>query len=143
MEKNIDVLYIEDNKDDINMTLRAFKKNNLLANVKIIQDGEEAFNFLIKNKSELINSKPKVIILDLNLPKINGLEILKALKQDEDLKIIPVIILTSSDDETDVIKSYKYGTNSYLVKPVDFNKFTNSIVELGMYWLFTNYTVAE
>lgn len=143
MEKKIDVLYIEDNEDDINLTLRAFKKNNLLANVKIIQDGEEAFNFLIKNKSELLISKPKVIILDLNLPKINGLEILKALKQDEDLKIIPVIILTSSDDETDVIKSYKYGTNSYLVKPVDFNKFTNCILELGMYWLFTNYTVAD
>jgi two-component system response regulator len=145
MESNIDVLYIEDNQDDINLTLRAFKKNNFNVNIKIIQDGEEAYNFLIKNKDSLLNSNnlPKVILLDLNLPKINGLQLLKALKQDEDLKLIPVVILTSSDDENDVVRSYKYGTNGYIVKPVHFENFVKAIADLGVYWFFLNYTIKD
>ncbi|MBI5809368.1 MAG: response regulator [Ignavibacteriales bacterium] len=145
MESNIDVLYIEDNQDDINLTLRAFKKNNFNVNIKIIQDGEEAYNFLIKNKDSLLNSNnlPKVILLDLNLPKINGLQLLKALKQDEDLKLIPVVILTSSDDESDIVRSYKYGTNGYIVKPVQFKNFVKAIADLGVYWFFLNYTIKD
>jgi len=145
MESNIDVLYVEDNQDDINLTLRAFKKNNFNVNIKIIQDGEEAYNFLIKNKDSLLNSNnlPKVILLDLNLPKINGLQLLKALKQDEDLKLIPVVILTSSDDESDVVRSYKYGTNGYIVKPVQFENFVKAIADLGVYWFFVNFTIKD
>ncbi|MCX7876713.1 MAG: response regulator [Melioribacteraceae bacterium] len=141
MNEKTDILYIEDNIDDINLTLRAFKKNNFVANIKIIQDGEEALKYLFNNKKKLIENLPKVIILDLILPKKNGLEILKALKSDEELKVIPVVILTSSDDESDRIKSYKYGTNSYIVKPIDYEKFMHSINELGIYWLFINKTI--
>lgn len=139
--KEVEILIVEDNPLDAEMALRALKKNNLTNNVMVVGDGEEALDFLFaKGKyEERINSnRPKIILLDLKLPKINGLEVLKVLKSDPQTKIIPVIMLTSSKEESDVIKSYELGVNSYIVKPVDFDKFVEAIRNLGFYWLLLN-----
>lgn len=108
MKDKIDVLYIEDNPNDVELTLRAFTKNNFNINIRVINDGAEAYKFLFSNKDYFAdyNNFPNVILLDLNLPKVSGLEILKALKEDEQLKLIPVVVLTSSNHESDVIRSY-------------------------------------
>jgi CheY-like chemotaxis protein len=139
--KEVEILIVEDNPLDAEMALRALKKNNLTNNVMVVGDGEEALDFLFaKGKyEERINSnRPKIILLDLKLPKINGLEVLKVLKSDPQTKIIPVIMLTSSKEESDVIKSYELGVNSYIVKPIDFDKFVEAIRNLGFYWLLLN-----
>ncbi|MGF7139165.1 response regulator [Roseimarinus sediminis] len=139
--KEVEILIVEDNPLDAEMALRALKKNKLTNNVMVVGDGEEALDFLFaKGKyEERINiNRPKIILLDLKLPKINGLEVLKVLKSDPQTKIIPVIMLTSSKEESDVIKSYELGVNSYIVKPVDFDKFVEAIRNLGYYWLLLN-----
>ena len=142
METNvIDILLIEDNPNDAELTLRALKKNNVANKVHLITDGAEALDlFFAKGKYEGrdVTSTPKVVILDLKLPKVDGLEILKRVKADERLKLMPIVVLTSSKEECDVIESYKLGANSYIVKPVDFNKFAEAIKDLGMYWLLLN-----
>ncbi len=142
METNvIDILLIEDNPNDAELTLRALKKNNVANKVHLITDGAEALEFFFakgKYEGRDVTSTPKVVILDLKLPKVDGLEILKRVKADERLKVMPIVVLTSSKEECDVIESYKLGANSYIVKPVDFNKFAESIKDLGMYWLLLN-----
>ena len=139
METNvIDILLIEDNPNDAELTLRALKKNNVANKVHLITDGAEALDFFFakgKYEGRDVTSTPKVVILDLKLPKVDGLEILKRVKADERLKLMPIVVLTSSKEECDVIESYKLGANSYIVKPVDFNKFAEAIKDLGMYWL--------
>jgi CheY-like chemotaxis protein len=137
----VDILLIEDNPNDVELTLRALKKVNILNKIHVLSDGAEALDFFFrKGKYSNRNSKnePKVIILDLKLPKVNGLEILRNLKGDENLKTIPVVVLTSSREEQDVVESYKLGVNSYIVKPVDFEKFIEAVKELGFYWLLLN-----
>jgi two-component system, response regulator len=137
----VDILLIEDNPNDVELTLRALKKNNILNKIQVIDDGADAIDYLLrKGKYSNRNSKnePKVIILDLKLPKINGLEILRLVKGEQNLKTIPVVVLTSSSEEQDVVESYKLGVNSYIVKPVDFEKFINAVKELGFYWLLLN-----
>ncbi len=140
MEKVFDILLIEDNPSDIKLTLKAFEKMNLANRVFVVTDGEQALSvFYQKEKFSdkgIIN--PKVILLDLKLPKVDGHEVLKELKSNEKTKIIPVVVLTSSDDESDILKSYKLGANSYIVKPVDYEKFVKTVTELGIYWLFFN-----
>ena len=142
METNvIDILLIEDNPNDAELTLRALKKNNVANKVHLITDGAEALEFFFakgKYEGRDVTSTPKVVILDLKLPKVDGLEILKRVKADERLKVMPIVVLTSSKEECDVIESYKLGANSYIVKPVDFNKFAESIKDLGIYWLLLN-----
>ena len=142
METNvIDILLIEDNPNDAELTLRALKKNNVANKVHLITDGAEALEFFFakgKYEGRDVTSTPKVVILDLKLPKVDGLEILKRVKADERLKVMPIVVLISSKEECDVIESYKLGANSYIVKPVDFNKFAESIKDLGMYWLLLN-----
>ena len=142
METNvIDILLIEDNPNDAELTLRALKKNNVANKVHLITDGAEALEFFFakgKYEGRDVTSTPKVVILNLKLPKVDGLEILKRVKADERLKVMPIVVLTSSKEECDVIESYKLGANSYIVKPVDFNKFAESIKDLGMYWLLLN-----
>ncbi|MEI6820478.1 MAG: response regulator [Bacteroidota bacterium] len=142
METNvIDILLIEDNPNDAELTLRALKKNNVANKVHLITDGAEALDFFFakgKYEGRDVTSTPKVVILDLKLPKVDGLEILKRVKADERLKLMPIVVLTSSKEECDVIESYKLGANSYIVKPVDFNKFAEAIKDLGMYWLLLN-----
>ena len=140
----VDILLIEDNPTDVEMTVRALNKNKVINNVFVIEDGEEALNYLFRkgiyaDKSQ--NDIPKLIILDIKLPKVNGLEILEKIKSDEILKLIPVVVLTSSKEENDVITSYKLGVNSYIVKPVDYDKFSESVKNLGFYWLLINQTL--
>ena len=137
----VEILIVEDNPNDAEMALRALKKNNLTNNVLVVVDGEEALDFVFrKNKfanRECVN-QPKIILLDLKLPKVDGLEVLKELKNNEETKMIPVIVLTSSKEESDILESYKLGVNSYIVKPVDFDKFVEAVRQLGLYWLLLN-----
>ena len=139
--KNKIILLVEDNLDDVELTLRAFKKNNILNKVIVAKDGVEALDYLLGtglySKRDL-NDLPVVILLDLKLPKISGLEVLKRIRQDERSKLIPVVILTSSSEEKDVIDGYSLGANSYIRKPVEFNQFVEAIKYLGLYWLLWN-----
>ncbi len=136
----VDILLIEDNSADVELTLRTFKKNNIANRVVVIRDGEEALDYLFMRNSfeEREEGRPKLILLDLKLPKVSGLEILKAIKSDEKLRVIPTVVLTSSREENDLIESYNLGANSYIVKPVDFNGFQEAVKNLGLYWLLLN-----
>lgn len=137
----VDILLVEDNPNDIELTLRALKKNNLANSIHVVTDGEEALEYFFATGKYIdrdIKSIPKLVILDLKLPKVDGLEILRRVKTDERTKAIPVVVLTSSKEESDVIAGYKLGANSFIVKPVDFDKFMTTIKELGMYWLQFN-----
>jgi two-component system, response regulator len=139
--KEIDILIVEDNPEDAEMAVRAFQKNNLTNKIHVVSDGEKALDFVFAKNQHAERkemAKPKIILLDLKLPKIDGMEVLKQIKSNEETKIIPVIMLTSSKQESDVIKSYQLGVNSYIVKPVDFDKFINAVRDLGLYWLLLN-----
>ena len=139
--KIVEILLVEDNPNDVELTLRALKKNNLANKVHVVTDGTEALDYVFaKNKysGRKIEDTPKVILLDLKLPKVDGLEVLKRIKSDEKTKTIPVVVLTSSKEESDIIESYKLGVNSYIVKPVNFDQFVKSVSELGLYWLLLN-----
>jgi len=141
MDQNVDILLVEDNPNEAQLTIRSFKKSNVANRLIHIDDGAEALDFIFaRNKyaGRRIENLPKLILLDLKLPKLSGLEILKKVKEDERTKIIPVIVLTSSKEEPDIIACYKLGVNSYIVKPVNFDSFSKAIVELGMYWMFLN-----
>lgn len=131
------ILLVEDNPDDEALTLRALKKNNIMNQVVIAHDGVEAVNYLLGPDSAN-NPVPQIILLDLKLPKMNGLEVLKCLRSDERTKLLPVIILTSSREEQDLLNSYDLGANSYIRKPVDFNQFIAAVQQLGLYWLVLN-----
>lgn len=138
---NVDILLVEDNPDDAGLVIRALKKSNLSNNLIHVEDGVEALDFLFckgKFSSRKIDDKPKLILLDLKMPKIGGIEVLKAIKEDERTSVIPVVIMTSSHEERDVVESYKLGINSYVVKPVDFDNFSKAVIELGFYWLLLN-----
>ena len=137
----IEILFIEDNHHEAELTIRSLKKHNLANTLKHIDDGAEALDFIFSQgiHSGRENSPyPKLIILDLKLPKVDGLEILRQLKADERTRLIPVVVLTSSQEEKDVIESYKLGVNSYIVKPVNFESFTTAIADLGFYWFILN-----
>jgi two-component system response regulator len=137
----VDILIVEDDPRDAELTLRALRKNNLANNVYVAEDGEEALDFFFcrgKFAQRDPSSPPKVVLLDLKLPKVNGLEILKAIKGDDRTKHIPVVIVTSSREEPDVKRAYELGVNSYVVKPVDFDQFVSAMSSLGLYWLLVN-----
>lgn len=139
--KEIEILLVEDNPNDVELTLRALKKNNLANKVHVVTDGAEALDYIFaqnKYSGRKIEDTPKVILLDLKLPKVEGLEVLKKIKSNEKTKTIPVVVLTSSSEESDIIKSYQLGVNSYIVKPVNFDQFVKSVSELGLYWLLLN-----
>jgi len=136
-----EILLVEDNPDDAELALNALKKHNLANKVHWVEDGEAALDYIFANgdySNRDIDKKPKLILLDLKLPKVGGLEVLEKIKSNDKLKTIPVVILTSSHEESDLVKSYKLGVNSYIVKPVDFVQFSNSVAELGFYWLALN-----
>jgi CheY-like chemotaxis protein len=138
------ILLVEDNEDDILLTERAFKKNNIVNKIIVCRDGEEALDYLFRQGpfAELPESEtPQLILLDLKLPKLGGLEVLKALRQNERTKLLPVVVLTSSREEADIVESYSLGANSYIRKPVDFEKFSMAIRQLGLYWLVLNESV--
>jgi two-component system, response regulator len=137
----VEILLVEDNPSDAELTLRALRKNNLANSIFIAEEGEEALDFLFcrgKFKSRNFSNPPKVVLLDLKLPKVSGLEILKLLKQDKRTAHIPVVVVTSSREEPDIKKAYDLGVNSYVVKPVDFEQFINAMSSLGLYWLLVN-----
>ncbi len=138
---NSDLLLVEDSPDDLALAMRALKKANLADRVHVVRDGAEALDYIFcagLHAARRIIDGPKVILLDLKLPKISGLEVLKRIKGDPRTKIIPVVVLTSSKEQRDVIESYQLGVNGYIVKPVNFERFTDAVRELGMFWLLLN-----
>jgi DNA-binding response OmpR family regulator len=140
MEKLGRILMVEDDNNDVDMTLAALEEYNLANEVTVTRDGEEALDYLYcrgKYQSRL-NENPAVLLLDLKLPKVDGLEVLRQVKSDDKLKMIPVVVLTSSHEEKDMVASYKRGVNAYVVKPVDFHEFVNAIKELGVFWAVIN-----
>jgi CheY-like chemotaxis protein len=135
------ILLVEDNFDDVALTLRALKKNNIANEVHVARDGAEALDYLFRTGTQASRDLASVIalvLLDLKLPKIDGLEVLRRLRGDDRTKLLPVVILTSSKEEQDLIQGYALGANSYIRKPVDFDKFTEAIRQLGLYWLVLN-----
>jgi two-component system, response regulator len=137
----VEILLVEDNPQDLQMTMRALKKANLANHIQIARDGEEALQFIFcegEHAGRKIENAPKVILLDLKLPKVDGKEVLERIKGDPRTKMIPVVVLTSSKEQRDVVESYKLGVNSYIVKPVNFERFAAAVQELGMYWLLLN-----
>ncbi len=140
MSKKI-ILLVEDNPDDVELTLRALKKNNIANDVVVARDGEEALEYLTATGRYArctVADLPQVVLLDLKLPKVGGLDVLHAMRADPRTRLLPVVILTSSSEERDIIASYNLGANSYIRKPVDFNQFREAIRELGLYWLVLN-----
>ena len=140
-QNQVEILLIEDNPDEAELAIRSLKKNSLANNLVHIDDGAEALDYIFcrgKYASNDISFTPKVILLDLKLPRVGGLEILKQVKTDERTKSIPVVILTSSKEDSDLIEGYNLGVNSYIVKPVNFESFAKAISELGMYWVILN-----
>lgn len=142
MEKNhYEILLVEDNPTDAELTIRALNKYNLGNNLIHLKDGAEALDFIFAKgnyANGTVKNDLKVILLDLKMPKVDGLEVLRQIKSDERTKSIPVIIMTSSKEDQDIITSYKNGVNSYVVKPVDFDQFAKAVADLGLYWLLIN-----
>jgi CheY-like chemotaxis protein len=140
-KEEIEILLVEDNATDAELTLRALKKHNIANKVFWVKDGGEALDFVFATGAYTerdINKTPKVILLDLRLPKVDGLEVLRKIKSDERTKKIPVVVLTSSKEERDIVESYKLGVNSYISKPVEFESFAKTVSKLGFYWLLLN-----
>ena len=138
---DVDVLLVEDNPDDAGLILRELKKNRLGNNVIHIKDGAEALDFIFvkgKYSDRKIEDKPKVILLDLKMPKVDGLQVLRAIREDARTKLIPVVVMTSSREERDIVESYSLGVNAYVVKPVGFEDFSKAVIELGMFWVLVN-----
>jgi two-component system response regulator len=141
-DKNFEVLLVEDNPRDAELTIRAFKRNHLADRIFHVQDGAEALDFLFGRGNYAgrpVVALPRVILLDLKLPKVNGLEVLRRIKSDPHLQIIPVVIVTSSAEDPDLEKAYDLGANSYVIKPVQFEAFMDAMSKLGIYWLTANH----
>ena len=138
-KEKVEIVLIEDNPADVELTLNSLKKKNLSNRVKVLMDGEEALDYLFNVCGPSGSGDcPHLILLDLKLPKVSGLEVLERIRSDERTKMIPVVVLTSSEEEKDRIKSYKLGVNSYIVKPVEFDSFAKVVSEIGFYWVLLN-----
>jgi len=142
MPSLIEILLVEDNPADLELTLHAFKSHNLVNRIHVARDGAEAIDFLFSSGAHGVRGVeegPKVILLDLKLPKVDGLEVLRRLKEEARTKSIPVVVLTSSREEPDIARAYRLGANSYIVKPVDFEAFARAVSDVGLYWLLLNH----
>jgi len=143
MSEEAEILLVEDNPKDVELTLHALRKENLCNRIHVARDGEEALDFLFcrgTHSNRSFDHPPKLVVLDLKLPKVDGLEVLREIKKDMHTHAIPVAILTSSKEDRDLVDSYKYGVNSYIQKPVDFDQFRETVKQLGLYWLVVNQT---
>lgn len=141
--ENIEILLVEDNPNDEELTLYALRKNNIFNQIQVVRDGAEALEYIFCTGAfadRQINDPPKVVLLDLKLPKVDGLEVLERIKADARTRIIPVVVLTSSQEERDIVESYQLGVNSYIVKPVDFEQFNEAVRHIGLYWMLLNKT---
>ena len=141
LEKFVQILLVEDNPDDVELTLHAFQKHHLANRVHVVRDGAEALEFLFRTsayKDRRTEDSPQLVLLDLKLPKVDGLEVLRRMKADPRNRMIPVVMLTSSREDRDITESYRLGVNSYIVKPVNFEQFTEAVRQLGLYWLLMN-----
>ena len=137
----VEILLVEDNANDAELALYALKKHHIANHVEIVRDGAEALDYVFCTGAyahRRIEDVPKVILLDLKLPKVDGLEVLQRIKSDPRTRLIPVVVLTSSQEERDIVESYKLGVNSYIVKPVDFEQFVEAVRQLGLYWVLLN-----
>ena len=140
------ILLVEDNKDDEELTLRALRQNKILNNIIVARDGVEALDYLLcreKYANRDINDMPQLILLDLKLPKLSGLDVLQKIRENPIMKFVPVVIMTSSNEEDDIVSSYRLGANSYVRKPVEFVNFTQAVQQLGLYWLVINQTIIK
>jgi two-component system response regulator len=141
MNSNVDILLVEDSQDDIDLALHALRQGKLANSIFVVRDGEEGLDFLFcrgQYSERSFESPPKLVLLDLKLPKIDGMQVLKQLKGDSRTQSIPVVIMTSSKEERDLVDGYKSGVNSYIQKPVDFDQFRTTVKTLGMYWMVVN-----
>ena len=140
-EHRIEIVFVEDSPEDADLAMRSFKKHKLVNEIKVIDDGQSAMDYLFGEGEYADNGRPvtpKLVLLDLKLPKVNGLQILERMKSDPTLKRVPVVILTSSNEDRDITRAYDLGANSYIVKPVNFSKFAEAIQNLGVYWMVLN-----
>ena len=141
MNNPLEILLVEDNPQDAELTIRALKKHHLANKLVHLADGQEALDFLFGTgayEGRDVNHQPKVVLLDLKLPKVDGIEVLRRLRADARTRLLPIVMLTSSREERDVIQTYELGVNSYIVKPVDFESFSDEVSKLGLYWLLVN-----
>src|SRR5437763_10507574 len=140
-EEQVEILLAEDNAEDAEMTMRALRRNNLANQLHWVKDGAEALDYLFCRGQYVgrdPSRPPKLVLLDIKMPKIDGIEVLRRLKQDDATRAIPVVVMTSSNEERDVLESYRLGVNSYIVKPVQFDQFIETVAKIGLYWLLTN-----
>jgi two-component system response regulator len=140
MSEPVDILLVEDNPTDAEMTLRALRRNNLANKVQWVKDGEQALEFMFRSGgfAERDPVPPKLVMLDIKMPKVDGIEVLRRLKANDETRTIPVVVMTSSNEERDVVESYRLGVNSYIVKPVQFESFLETVAKIGLYWVITN-----
>jgi two-component system, response regulator len=136
--QTVEILLVEDNPNDLELAMHAFARHKFANTIEVARDGQEALDYLLGGNGRAAGVPPKVILLDLKLPKVDGLEVLRQIRADATLKHLPVVILTSSRQERDIVESYDLGVNSYIVKPVDFDKFVETVQTLGLYWLLLN-----
>ncbi len=137
MERHaVEILLVEDNREDAELAIRSLKKGNLANNLVHLEDGQEALDFLFNEA----NGHPRLILLDLKMPRIDGIEVLRRLKADPRRRVIPVVVMTSSKEENDIIEAYQLGVNAYIVKPVDFDQFSKAVTQTGLFWMVLNQT---
>lgn len=138
MTDTTQILLVEDNPNDLELAMHAFRKHNFANSVEVARDGQEALDYLLGTEDRAPGPRPKLVLLDLKLPRVDGLEVLRRVREEPSLRFVPIVVLTTSREERDLVESYSLGVNSYIVKPIDFDKFVDTVQALGFYWLLIN-----